>query len=317
MAPGIRPFTAEDYEAVVAVNNAAFPEYPGSVEEWRFWDENRDPKCEFARWVAEQDGTVVGYIQHMQLIWMYHPRKFMLEGAVHPEYWGQGIGTALYDQVLAGLARFDPLVVRLHVREDRDQAMRFLDKRGYKEEMRAWESRLDVAAFDPGPYEGAEERMRAAGLTIKTFRELEADAGRNEKLCELENTLSRDVPQPDEHTDVTLEQFMVRLSTPNLLPDAFFVALDGDHYVGLSALWNNQGSDDLYNGLTGVRREYRRKGIALALKLRGIAWARAQGRRTIKTWNESNNRPMLSINERLGFVRQPAWLNMVKVLKEE
>jgi len=26
---------------------------------------------------------------------------------------------------------------------------------------------------------------------------------------------------------------------------------------------------------------------------------------------------MLGINERLGFVRQPAWLDMVKVLKEE
>ena len=38
---------------------------------------------------------------------------------------------------------------------------------------------------------------------------------------------------------------------------------------------------------------------------------------SIKTWNEANNRGILGINEQLGFVRQPAWLDMVKVLKEE
>ena len=37
----------------------------------------------------------------------------------------------------------------------------------------------------------------------------------------------------------------------------------------------------------------------------------------IKTWNESNNRAMLSINEALGFVKQPAWVNYHKTIKEE
>jgi hypothetical protein len=30
-----------------------------------------------------------------------------------------------------------------------------------------------------------------------------------------------------------------------------------------------------------------------------------------------NNNGMLNINFRLGFVRQPAWLDMVKTIKEE
>ena len=57
---------------------------------------------------------------------------------------------------------------------------------------------------------------------------------------------------------------------------------------------------------TGVRREHRRQGIALALKLKTIAWAKRIGYSQIQTWNEANNQGMLGINERLGFVRQPA-----------
>ena len=64
-------------------------------------------------------------------------------------------------------------------------------------------------------------------------------------------------------------------------------------------------------------REYWRYGIVLALKVSAIAWAKENGYPSIKTWNEANNRGILGINEQLGFVRQPAWLDMMKVLKEE
>lgn len=58
----------------------------------------------------------------------------------------------------------------------------------------------------------------------------------------------------------------------------------------------------------GSRRSYRR---------RGIAYARAQGCPTIKTWNESNNHAMLAINEALGFVKQPAWIEFGKTLRDD
>jgi hypothetical protein len=37
----------------------------------------------------------------------------------------------------------------------------------------------------------------------------------------------------------------------------------------------------------------------------------------IRTSNESSNQAMLSINDTLGYVKQPVWIEFVKTFKEE
>ena len=128
------------------------------------------------------------------------------------------------------------------------------------------------------------------------------------------------VPSTDTPTEVPFEQWRrMILDNPNLLPDAFIVAVHeptGD-YVGLSTLWRRQADHDLDTGLTGVHRDWRKRGIALAMKLCALQFARQYGAPMVRTENEVNNRGMLGINERLGFVKQPAWLVFVKKLREE
>jgi len=95
--------------------------------------------------------------------------------------------------------------------------------------------------------------------------------------------------------------------------------VDGDEYVGVSYLWGSQATDEiLYTGFTGVRRSYRHRGIATALKVMAIRYA--QSRKTnsgrpvvIRTNNEETN-PMFQINLMLGFQELPAWLAYVKHL---
>ena len=70
----------------------------------------------------------------------------------------------------------------------------------------------------------------------------------------------------------------------------------------------------LYHNVTGVLPAYRGRGIAMALKLATIAYAQARGSTEIRTWNEVQNTGMLVINDRLGFVRQPAWITFEKSL---
>jgi GNAT superfamily N-acetyltransferase len=318
MQPTIRDFTPADYPAFATVHNMIYYEYPDTAEEFRFNDERRDAKCKHRRWVAEREGEIVAAAEYDQSASHYHPRKFSLGVLVHPEQQGQGIGTALFDTACAALEAFEPVALKAFTREDMERSVRFLARRGFQERLRDWESRLDVAAFDPSPYDGAVEKVLAQGIAIRTFAELAADPERDLKLWELHWLVEQDMPSAEAPTRTTLEHFRSRwLEDPNFLAEACFIATDGAEYVGLSDLVTRQGTTDLYTGTTGVVREYRRRGIALALKLRAIAWARERGYPLIKTWNNSGNRAMLSINERLGFVKQPAWVQYEKVLREE
>ena len=68
--------------------------------------------------------------------------------------------------------------------------------------------------------------------------------------------------------------------------------------------------------LMGVRRKYRNKGIATALKHTSISWAKNYGYKCIRTTNVETNTTMLNINLCIGFKFMPAWLVMEKIIKE-
>jgi len=86
--------------------------------------------------------------------------------------------------------------------------------------------------------------------------------------------------------------------------------------VGLSYLHRRPEQPEvLSQNLTGVLREYRGRGIAMALKLQTVRYAREHGYREIRTGNDARNRPMLRINEAMEFVKQPAWITFEKMFE--
>ena len=131
----------------------------------------------------------------------------------------------------------------------------------------------------------------------------------------------QDLPSHDPITPTPLRHLAQRFADdPNRIDEAFLVALDGDHYVGVTMLERSRATDKtLFTDLTGVCRTYRRRGIATALKSTPF-FAKANFRTAegdipfVVTENEVNN-PMFQINVKLGFEKMPDELSYIKTLQ--
>jgi len=284
----------------------------------RFQDVHRDPQYRFQRWVVECAGEIVAAGDYVQVPNCAGPAEFWLDAYVYPRYQRQGIGSLLYQQLLAAVQPLAPVAVYASARADMTRSVQFLTHRGFREQRRWRGWVLDPSSFDPTGYAGVDETLRQARIRITTLQALEADPQRNRKLYELVTEVQQDIPHTGTHVPLTYEHFITTvLDDPAMLPDAYFLAVqDDDDYIGLCTLLAEPGGESLYTDLTGVRRAYRRCGIALALKVQSITYAKAHGYAIIRTANAASNQGMLAINERLGFVEQPAWIGFVKVLKE-
>jgi mycothiol synthase len=316
----VRDFKPADYDRLVEVYNANFPDYTRSLTETRSRDESLDTtKYHLMRYsfIDKSTGSIAAFGEVSHITDMYHPRKFAINIFVDPKLHRQGVGNAVYQKLTAHLKDLDAVTAWIQVKEDLPEQIGFFQRRGFKEIMRVWESRLPVSSVNTAQFVEYPAKVANRGVTISTLAEERAiDPDATKKLHEVVQSIAEDIPQPAPYTRVSYDQWEAfELKNPSLLPDAYFIAKDGNQYVGLSVVWKSDTEPkSLYQGNTGVIRDYRGNGVAVALKLKVIEYARKHGYEKIKTWNASNNAPMLAVNTKLGFNRQIGWIVLEKDL---
>ena len=319
MSLKVRPFepTDAEYEACVGIANANWPEEKSAPESWKHRDKHRNPERLFQRVVGEVDGKIVAFSSYGESDWAYVPGKYFVGVEVHPDHQRKGYGSAMYDHVAAALAERDPLFFTADTREDKPDFIRFLTKRGFEPTMRYPVSHLNPQTFDFERFEAIEKRVKESGIEIVNVPDLPArDPDWKRHWYDLECECWMDVPLPEPPTIGRYEEFQSRFESPNYDASAHFIAIDEGKYVGLTGMWISKVEPHkLYTGLTGVVRSHRRRGVATALKINGVRYARDYGATIVETDNEENN-PMFGLNLQLGFVAQPAWLDFRKVLRD-
>jgi GNAT superfamily N-acetyltransferase len=92
------------------------------------------------------------------------------------------------------------------------------------------------------------------------------------------------------------------LEHPNLSHEGSFVVLDGEQRpVAFGFLTVDLQRRVAYNQLTATLPGYRRRGLALLVKLATTRWAAANGIERILTENDRENSGMLALNDSLGY----------------
>jgi GNAT superfamily N-acetyltransferase len=85
-------------------------------------------------------------------------------------------------------------------------------------------------------------------------------------------------------------------------PEATFVALAGEEMVGYAKFHLSEARPKVaVHDLTGVKRAWRGRGIARALKATQIAWAKREGYEQLETANELRNAPIRKLNDIFGY----------------
>lgn len=321
-----KPTSQEEYLPLVELHNAAWPDEPSEPKVWHFRDNQWPQDKLYSRFIALDNDRMIVEGAYMEPHWAKAPGKYLYFYSALPGYEEEAkLHKQIYGFVLEKLAERQPKFLGTDTREDRTFRVNWLQSQGFRPQMRFPVSDLDVTNFDFSRFNGAHERVADAGVQIIPLAEVrERDPRWMEKLYEMLWEIDQDVPQPDPPVKEPWDQFVKGFENPNFWPEGWFMAIDpmldvngpsGD-YVGVSMLAKNPAMPQRLNTwLTGVLRSHRRKGIALAMKLRAIEFAIAQGATTIRTDNEENN-PMLGINKLLGFAEVPAWVDYEKNLSE-
>lgn len=323
----IRPVAKPaDFEVIARTLTAVDPEWPVTSEMVGRWEQQRNPKYHSADFVAEYgDAGVVAVAGLGEDDWAYEEGKYWLNVRVHPDFRGKGIGSALYEHLMNHLHTQAPVAPRKLLcmfGEDKPETRAFVEKRGFVLEWKRYESRLQTQGFDFAPYAHIEQQVREAGLETRSLAELmAADPQATRKLWELDWILFQDVPMGVTFTKREFEQWMKEeLDDPHFVKEASFVALDPKRhdpltgsFVGYTSLMNNPAGFWVI-GMTGVLREYRGKGLAKALKLRGMRYVQEHGGGEIRTFNDPPNFAMYGMNLAIGFQPYPSRLRYMKRL---
>ena len=288
----LRVSTRSDHETLVEIQNAAIPDDPIDVEDHLGFLRS----CrEHESFLVLEDDRVVG----AAVVAIEHTRDIPYAHLwVEPASRCRGAGSALYADVSEWARERGHTQLEVPVRDDDAESLAFAQKRGFVEDGREEGLVLELAGTEQPAVETPE------GVEIVTWAE-RPELARG--IYEVALEALPDVPGEEDYAVEPFDDWLEHeMSGPGDRPEATFVALAGDEVVGYAkfSLTEAQAAT-AHHDLTGVKRAWRGRGVARALKARQIAWAKENGYREIRTRNERRNEPIRRLNARFGYRPAP------------
>jgi mycothiol synthase len=286
--------TDADLEAMIAVRSAADPDRPAPrLENLRH---NLSAKKDLVYLVARLDGAPVA----CGFVYPDIPERYA-EGhlVVVPTARRRGIGSAILAEAGAVACTAHKDELQGEVRADDETSRSYLERRGYRVVGGEQAVALDLDELE------TPRLSPPAGIRIVSRAER---PDLPDALYPIGAEGAADIP--GEPGQPTYEQWRATdIDRPTRDARFFFIALAGDEPVGYAIL--DDYGRDAFHGLTTVKREWRGRGIATALKQTQIAAAKKAGFRRLVTGSEERNTPMSNLNAKLGYKPEPSLSEVV------
>ena len=292
----IRPCRTEsELAASTEVYNRVWPRAAFTVEETAAWRAGNDETLEA---LGELDGEVVG--SAVAAIGSPRPDHVFTLITVLPPARRHGVGTALYEAVSAwarerGLATLDTFA-----REEDPVGVDYALRRGFVEQSREAGLELRLEGIGAPAVEPPE------GVEIVTLTE-RADLAN--PLYDVALESFPDIPGAEDDERRPLEHWVQHhLYAPG---HETWIAVAQDEPVGYAMLRISAARPGhAIHAMTGVKRAWRGRGIASALKRAQIAWAIEHRLDLLDTTNEVRNASMRRVNEKLGYTPAPGRIHL-------
>jgi mycothiol synthase len=282
----------DDVRTYIEVWNAVTPDEPAFLEQQ--WERReRDPRRLYL--LAEREGDAVGcgFAGASD-----SPGRGFVSPRVVPAARRQMTGTRLLLALAAHLTELGFETASAHVDGNDPGSLAFAERHGFVEADRQVEQ-VKTVGNEPPPR--VPEGVHFVSLAERPGLLREAYELGVQGWADMATT----VP-----VTISLDDWLRDEAT---IPGGSFVALAGEEIVGYSGLCR-QPDGVVEDGLTVVRRDWRRRGLARALKQAELAWAAANGIAEIVTWTQRGNEGMRAVNEQLGYVYRSVTISVRRPL---
>lgn len=315
----LRPYVAgSDWGPIKEFAYAVTPDLKQDEEEWlrnrSLFDESRFTRRHY---VAEhfETGKMLGYGSIEQTIFLPRYRLFLV---AEPTWLNSGVGDLLLDQLMADLQEAGAIKVWHRNFSNETETIDFLIQRGFVETVRVWDLRLDLSTTDVSRFASLSEQLVNQGVTITNFAEERQRFGETalHQLHEFLNSVKQDDPERQPFVPAPFDSVVHWFTRDYVRADACFIAKHGDEYIGFTDLNHIEPIPrGIMHGFTGVARNWRRRGIATALKLRAFNYAREHGFQNIRAFNFPSQRDAIALNMKLGFDRVFGYVTLERFVK--
>ena len=290
----VRPAaTRADEERSLAIYNAVWPwDAITMAEVDSFKASSRDYVDMLAYVDAEPAGSVAAAISRAR------PGVAYVIVTVLQEVRRRGAGGALLHAASRWAAERRLEALEAPAPEDEPDGIAFATRRGFVEIERNSRLVLELRGIDPPPV------SPPPGVEIVTWAERpELASGMYEVALEA----YADVPGDENDEMEAFEDWLGHdMKGSGDDPKATFVALAGGEVIGYAKFSLTAAQPKVaFHDMTGVKRAWRGRGVAGALKRAEIAWAKRAGYERLQTQNEVRNEPIRRLNERLGYRTAP------------